>query len=130
MSDYAKVQRDETRKARKEYRCCECAGIIREREKYHIFTGLWDNWQQYRTCFHCDELRKELVNDGHSDWEDLWFGNLIYYIFDSDNPLWMKKMIDIMYKRATVVPDWMLKRLEEDKFKAGRVRFGVALLKI
>lgn len=46
-----------TRKARKEYECCECSSIISKAEEYERVDGLWDKFYEFKTCSVCAEAR-------------------------------------------------------------------------
>ena len=65
-------------RARKEHICCECESIICIGEKYEKITGLWDNFQTFKTCSFCAAVRYDAVNsfDLRSDegfpFEQLW----------------------------------------------------------
>lgn len=55
-----------TRRARKRHRCCECRGWIEAGEKYEYASGIWDGEpNDYKTCFGCAQLRKELGKLSH-----------------------------------------------------------------
>lgn len=51
-------------KARKKYRCYECAGHILPGEKYEYTAGKWDgDFVDFRTCERCHDLRKWVQNN-------------------------------------------------------------------
>jgi len=53
---------DETRRAAKPYRCCECNRWIGKGERHRYATGLFDrNWIAYRMCAQCDEATRWLM---------------------------------------------------------------------
>jgi hypothetical protein len=50
------VFREETRTARKAYKCCECGRTIEPGEPYQYASGKpcgYDSWETYHTCQHC-----------------------------------------------------------------------------
>ena len=49
--------------ARKEHICCECGSIILKGEKYESFTGLWDEFETYKTCSFCSTVRSMATGD-------------------------------------------------------------------
>lgn len=62
--DYAVIWDTTTPKAKKEYRCIECHGVIPAGEKYSKTSSLYDgSWMHYRFCQDCCNLRK-LVSAG------------------------------------------------------------------
>lgn len=61
--DLPEVWRSSVVKARKEYRCEECAYRIKPGEKYEYVWGIWEGCQgSFRTCAHCLELRRWVKN--------------------------------------------------------------------
>lgn len=63
-TEYFKLEREETRKARKSHRCDECYRQILPGETYNWFTGYINGgFDVYKTCRHCqiakDWLKKE-----------------------------------------------------------------------
>lgn len=62
------------RKARKEYKCCECHELIKKGDQYERVAGKWEtSLQTYRTCLACSEIREAFCCDGWiygSLWED------------------------------------------------------------
>lgn len=47
------------RRARKQFRCCECGGPILPGESYREFSGKWySEIETYRTCALCVELKE------------------------------------------------------------------------
>jgi hypothetical protein len=66
------------RTAAKAHECAECRGIIRPRERYNAFDGVWGSkrgWETFRTCTVCEELREELSAGTHPD-DGIAFGDL------------------------------------------------------
>ena len=49
--------------ARKQYRCCECGSDIDKGEKHQCIRGLWDNFQTFRTCLICANVRASAVRE-------------------------------------------------------------------
>lgn len=115
MSDGPQVYRDEIRKANKNHICYECCCIITKGEKYHVFTGLWDDWSTYKSCNSCNDLREELDENRDTRDDLVNFGDLHDHIFhcSQPNPIWMKRYIDNMVYRGKNVPDWMWELIQE-----------------
>lgn len=68
------VHRSRIRKAKKDYRCCECHGPISAGTEYLSETALLsDGWSTYRTCLDCASIRKALFKEA---WE--WGGMFEY----------------------------------------------------
>jgi hypothetical protein len=62
--DPARVYVKKSVRARKEYRCCECNGVIRVGEGHEVVRGCWDgDWSCFRTCPDCVFLRCELSRE-------------------------------------------------------------------
>jgi len=75
-TDLPSVFSDTVRKARREHKCCECQGIIKPGEKYHIFKGCWEGkWDEFKTCLDCIEVRDE-IRSLYRDDEGPPFGDL------------------------------------------------------
>lgn len=52
------------RKARKQYKCDECRGLICPGDKYETARALWEGeFSSYRTCQHCVDLRTWVSNN-------------------------------------------------------------------
>ena len=55
---------EKLRRARKIHRCCECHGEIAKGEQHWCSAGVWDgDFQAFRVCLACEELRQEIVDD-------------------------------------------------------------------
>lgn len=55
--------------ARKEHRCCECAGAIAPGQRYERTAGCWDgNWDEYVTCLLCVEIRDHFACGERGGW--------------------------------------------------------------
>jgi len=53
------------RRAKKEYRCCECGETIAQGDRYEYVWGVWEGDQQtYRTCATCHAIREGLFCNG------------------------------------------------------------------
>ncbi|WP_054945003.1 hypothetical protein [Novosphingobium sp. KN65.2] len=51
------------RTARKQHRCCECAGWINPGDRYNYVSGIWDNQpDSHRTCVQCVQVRDWIVS--------------------------------------------------------------------
>jgi hypothetical protein len=58
--DFPSVFSEKVRKAHRQHKCCECQGIIKMGENYHLDKGCWDGkWAEFKTCMECDDLRHE-----------------------------------------------------------------------
>ena len=52
-------------KARKEYICCECTGIISKGSNYEEVTGKWNGEiSTYKTCIPCTRIRNHYCSSG------------------------------------------------------------------
>jgi hypothetical protein len=96
-------------RARKPHTCCECRGTISKGEKYHLFSGIWDEAHTYKTCAECEVLRSDACPEGHV------FGDLYNDVFESGNPNWVKRFMDTRRKRSAPESPkrWMEQREEE-----------------
>lgn len=53
-------------KARKQYRCTECGGVIQRGDKYERIGSLYDgSWSTYRVCSVCQEIAEVFFCDGY-----------------------------------------------------------------
>ena len=65
-------------KARKEHTCCECGGTIKKGDTYQKCSGLWDDFQTFKTCSFCADVRDnastnfDLNLDEGIPFEQLW----------------------------------------------------------
>lgn len=51
----------EERRAAKEHQCCECRGVIRKGERYHVHSGVWGGEPaRYKRCADCEVFCCEL----------------------------------------------------------------------
>lgn len=51
--------------ARKTHACCECGADIPPHQKYHKYSGHWNNkWNTYKTCLICYKIRQEYCYNG------------------------------------------------------------------
>ena len=58
-----RVFRTEVRTARKHHMCCECGETIEPGRKYEYVRGLWeDDWNEYKTCARCANIRSDFFN--------------------------------------------------------------------
>lgn len=111
MCDTPKVCSSSNPRARKEHKCCECRGVIRTGEKYHVVTGLWDSWGRYKICPECEALRG-MVCAAADNWDDHpAFGDLYADVFESLNPVWVKVYMDT--RRARNAPESCKRWMEE-----------------
>ncbi len=80
MYDLPSVFSENTRKARRGHKCCECRRVIKTGEEYRLFKGCWEGkWAEYKMCLDCDELRHEL-QDGEGGPP---FGDLAEWAFEA-----------------------------------------------
>lgn len=113
MEDYPKFYRERMVRARKTHKCCECHSDILIGEMYNSFTGLWDDFGTWKTCFHCLPLRDE-VNKTLKCYDRLCFGELENYMY-RNNTEFSKRWFDICTIRGIVIPDWLFDRLNKNK---------------
>ena len=59
--DAPKFYNEIKRIARKQHRCCECKRLIQPGEKYQLAKGFWDEFQEYKTCQHCEVAQQWLA---------------------------------------------------------------------
>lgn len=63
--DTAEVFEQDNRKARKDYKCCECDRQIAKGSLYQFCKMLFEGeWSTYRTCLPCAEIRKAFSCEG------------------------------------------------------------------
>ena len=54
------VYRDEMRKAKKAYKCCDCYTPINPGEQYKYIFGVWDGHAStHRMCVLCEDVRRQ-----------------------------------------------------------------------
>lgn len=59
------VYREETPRARKPHRCCECRRVINPGEQYHVAFGVWNgDPRRFKWCAQCHALRVTLDESG------------------------------------------------------------------
>jgi hypothetical protein len=64
---------EQWRTARKPNRCDECKRPIQPGELYNFAAGCWDgDWNAYKTCAVCHEIRKAFSCDGSWTYMTLW----------------------------------------------------------
>lgn len=77
---------EKIRKARKEYRCCECAEPIHRGQKYHFFSGFFDgDFFKARTCIACNNARNAMMPGGFvfgALWESV--REVLRFIYDDE----------------------------------------------
>lgn len=116
MSDYEqpKFYRRENPKCRKVTKCCECRGEIKVGEQYHKVSGVWGaEFDTYRTCNDCEQLRDEINKDRGSQ-EGTYFGGLFEDCSETGDE-WLDKLVTIKVNRGAKIPDWVYERLLEAK---------------
>ena len=105
MCEYPAAYHQESRRARKEHRCCECGGRIVKGESYNYHSGVRDNQgRSFKVCVDCDRLR-DFMNKGR-DLDDLIpFGGLVEDVHSLDDSAADRRMLDIMKKRGAKIPE-------------------------
>lgn len=72
---------DIERKARKDHRCCECRGIIKQGERYHEHRGKWDGEvSTFKRCADCTHLACDLAKELYDGECGVAFGQLKYEV--------------------------------------------------
>jgi hypothetical protein len=80
MSDFYQSR---TPKARKNHRCCECAGKIKIGEVYFRHSGVWEgDFFTYKNCDDCEHLRAELNEELDTE-DQIGFGELCGYCMET-----------------------------------------------
>lgn len=73
------IFRQVMRKARTAHECVECDRVIKPGETYEYVSGVWENdFEVIKTCKHCAELRKWIVEPLLFD-ECPCYGELLFY---------------------------------------------------
>ena len=101
--------------ARKKHVCCECGGVIEIGEKYHLFSGVWqDGPARYKRCCDCQQLCLEL-DEGNDPNEHVWFTGLVECADESQDIVVWIVLADIIYKRkgSEKILAWMREKIEE-----------------
>jgi hypothetical protein len=66
--------------ARKPHKCYECRQVIPVGAKHERMKGLWDTWEEYRTCQKCLSLRGIMLEtEGCTCWT---FGEVLETCYD------------------------------------------------
>jgi len=103
--------RESNPKARKARCCCECRGFIQPGETYHIFSGMWDRFQAYKSCEECHGLRGDICATIKESEDFPCFTDLYQSVFESrhSTPELVTRFMDTRRKRnAPPSPrDWM-----------------------
>lgn len=74
------VYRDELRRARKPYRCCDCNAAIKPGEQYGYVFGVWDgNAMTFRLCVFCEDMRRQC------EFDCIPFGELADDVYQHDS---------------------------------------------
>lgn len=75
------------RVARKDYKCCECRGIISKGEKHQCFTGIDDDDGRvtYRRCLFCNKLCEKLDAEAGDPYDVVAFGDLVNCVDDVES---------------------------------------------
>ena len=113
MSEPPKAYTISNPRARKEHLCCECCGTIATGEKYHVFSGIWDTAESFKTCAECEILRSE-VAELRKRGEPTAFGDLYLDVFESkdgDSKGWIRRFMAT--RRARNAPESPRRWMEE-----------------
>lgn len=63
--DRPSVCHESIRRARREWRCCECGEPIVPGARYQEDRGVWEGeWRVFRTCLACAAMRADLCSRG------------------------------------------------------------------
>ena len=108
--DYAVIWETTTPKAKKEYKCIECLGVIPVGEKYYKISSLYDgSWMHYRFCQPCCNLRK-LVSAGFT--MEPMPGCLASHMMENDtDQYYIETYISNTKARGGEVPKWLEEKL-------------------
>jgi hypothetical protein len=102
-------------KARREHKCCECAGTIFKGEIYHRHHGIFDGDAfTYKVCVDCENLRAEVDKDCTYVEERTAFDYLYESVFERRDLEEMRKFLEIKTKRNASIPQWMKDRFDEE----------------
>ncbi len=102
-------------KARKSHICCECRGTIPAGERYHVFSGIWDDAYTFKTCDDCQRLRDE-ISKTYPCGESPIFSQLYEDVFDGNgHPEWIKTFMDTRRKRNAPESPRRWMELREEK---------------
>jgi len=115
MSELPKFYTLENPKARKEYKCCECRGVIQKGEKYQNYSGYWNDsgFDTFKTCLDCEKLRDDLSTGSDTGyWPALC--DLTSDCAETGDE-WLDRMVSIKMKRGGKIMDWMTERLNAAK---------------
>jgi len=75
------VYRDEIRRAKKPYRCCDCGTAIKPGELHQYIFGVWDGHaSSHRMCSLCEDMRRQC------EFACAPFGELVDAAYQCDNP--------------------------------------------
>jgi hypothetical protein len=75
------VYRDEMRKAKKPYECCDCRATINPGDRYLYVFGVWDNHAStHRMCVLCEDMRQQC------EFACAPFGELANDVYQCQNP--------------------------------------------
>ena len=108
--DYSTIWEETTPKAKKEYKCIECYGVITVGEKYAKTSSLYDgSWTHYRYCQGCCNLRK-LVSAGFT-MEPRPGGLAAHMMEENSDTYYIETFISNTKARVGEVPKWLEEKL-------------------
>lgn len=111
MCEIATVYGCDRPKARKPHQCVECYGTIQVGEKYHKHHGIWDGQAlDYKVCEDCESLRSDADESCSCNEDRTCFGSLWETVFESREPKWITRFMEIKRKRGGKTEQWMLKK--------------------
>lgn len=114
MLEMPTVYRCDCPTARKEHKCCECRGVISTGEKYHYHHGIWDGrGDSFKVCADCEALRSECDKDEHDLEFQTGLGMLLESVFESRDPVLIKRFMETKRKRGAAILPWMVQREAE-----------------
>lgn len=78
--DYPEFVSESIRRARKQYRCCDCGGLILPGERYENTAGKWDgDLLTFRTCAACLDGPRRFFSFTCGSWT---YGGMVERLYD------------------------------------------------
>lgn len=106
-----------TRKARKNHKCCECRGLIKAGESYFYHHGVWDGQgRSFKMCPECNQLMIDINKNAVYPDDSVSFEELYLHAVESMD--WLKRYIDIKEKRGAIPIRWMIDKYEKSKLQS------------
>ncbi len=98
MCDQSTLSATSTRRARKSYTCCECAGAIAPGTQYEHARTLYDgHWSTHRTCSWCCAARARLLKQ--YPYECYCHGDLLVAL-DANRGASAPRFVEVDYRAA------------------------------